>query len=1654
MTTMFALLASAALAYAPGVADLPQQRQGFDPSHAQLGSGLNDSIDLFSGAVNMAYGDLCMPGGFGLDLCVTREYSSKVSDEQLERLDPSWAGLGWTILPGGRVAYDAESMEGTHFRIRLPGGPDQLAYRLVDTSESGWEDIFAWHTENSYLVPRFGQDYTDWLTSVSTDQLWRDSLPDQSTTETAVYVTKDFTYVYHGDGDLLYALTTAGVRYTFDLSDAQADAAYYGIAVENAYGDSYTITYQACADTDLAGALSAVSDATGRTITFGVDADCELTGATFGDADYTYVIADGVLQQVTDAVGMVTTYTYDGDYDELTGIALPTGGTVEYVYGTAGVLLDTYEYSYVDDYGPYTGEDIEYSRYVTSKTVDDGAGNVAVWEFEYDDYTDGAPRFGVGTPFQHWRATSVYMPDGSVVDHYYGTMCFDYEYEVETDADGSSYYVADYDHLDAACDSAWVGLPLATVWYGDPADTVPLRFEYTYYGSDPQVYFVNDMGTSAEPYWSYSGLNSLPLGEAVDTNPYDGVSSAARRILPVYTVSGPGESWSSVDAVTTIAEVPPDATVTWFGYVDDGDYDIYGNALLSWRYGYAPQYDTTQAYVLDGTRTTYAWESDTSVLSWNLVRAPATVETGYPTSDGSDLSVVYSYTATTYSSEAGEEGWVTRIDTQALGEFESSDGTTYTNPSPDQWVTYDYTARAATGEVDVTIDFGGQRTERRTTRFGQFTELVGVDGGVDTTLMTAVVDDQGRVTAATDANGQVTDFTYDDAGRLLTVTPPVGAPTEITYDTASSPHTVTQVTGTSETTWTFDGLGRLARTVSPNGTGASTYADVEYDAMGRVSRSYLPHDGSAGAYVDTTYDGLGRPTEVVRTDGSVTTTTTTSYSGWSSTFVDGNGNTTVQTTDGLGRLALVDAPAGVDTVAYAMFGTILDIVYVNDTAGAQVGFQVRAFDGTGDVWWLSDPQSGTRTAVRNEAGDVTCEYDSNGDYVVSTWDHRGRPATTRDDTSCSGTAAARVTYRYDGEAMPEAPGPRFRPANAQGQLTGVIDEAGGELFSYDPLGRVAAWRRWWSDGFHVPVGYTYDPEGNLADITLDGDVEVRSSYGPGGRVEAVEVEIDGTTVDVVDDVTYHPDGTWAELAYANGVTLTREVDGLQRTSSITVGGSTDDVSYAYTYDDNDNVATQSDLDGTDTFTYDALDRLTAVSYGDDGSEQTFVYDDAGNLTEVGGDYATFSGYSYTYNHEDAHGYDAVGNLTDDGVASFVYDARSRMTAAMSSNWVVETHYDASGRRALREVTNARTGRAESTYYVYDARGRLLATYGTVGGRAPPQLQAVYVYVGHLPVAVVRADRANAVYWLHADALGSVRQNSDSAGSVGGTAEYLAYGSERSRTGLLLAERDHAWAGHGGFDGTGVSDFGARSYLEDLPQFVTPDRVDLGSAADPQSLNRYAYARGNPYAYTDPSGNVIETAWDIANLAMDVSSLALNLSAGNWGGAAMDAVGLIVDGAATVVPGMPGGAGTAIKAYRAADKVADVVDAARKADRVAEGVGDARKVAAAAGNGASGGKGGLNLFKWGDSTSTKATGWKEGDRFLYLPNKGSPKANWKQNEGRLRAEMRRGEPIYDSYRDAATGARKPTRGFLNAERELLEGRGWRYDAATGAYNPPG
>ena len=61
---------------------------------------------------------------------------------------------------------------------------------------------------------------------------------------------------------------------------------------------------------------------------------------------------------------------------------------------------------------------------------------------------------------------------------------------------------------------------------------------------------------------------------------------------------------------------------------------------------------------------------------------------------------------------------------------------------------------------------------------------------------------------------------------------------------------------------------------------------------------------------------------------------------------------------------------------------------------------------------------------------------------------------------------------------------------------------------------------------------------------------------------------------------------------------------------------------------------------------------------------------------------------------------------------------------------------------------------------------------------------------------------------------------------------------------------------------------------------------------------------------------METLWDVANVTLGVGSFVDNVKQGNVGDAVLDGLGVVVDVATVILPGLSGGAGAAIKGARA------------------------------------------------------------------------------------------------------------------------------------------
>ena len=122
------------------------------------------------------------------------------------------------------------------------------------------------------------------------------------------------------------------------------------------------------------------------------------------------------------------------------------------------------------------------------------------------------------------------------------------------------------------------------------------------------------------------------------------------------------------------------------------------------------------------------------------------------------------------------------------------------------------------------------------------------------------------------------------------------------------------------------------------------------------------------------------------------------------------------------------------------------------------------------------------------------------------------------------------------------------------------------------------------------------------------------------------------------------------------------------------------------------------------------------------------------------------------------------------------------------------------------------------------------------------------------------------------------------------------------------------------------DYGARWYDPVIARWSSMDPL----AEKYYSISPYAYCANNPVKYIDPDGRGFETVWDIASLVMGASSFVDNVQQGNTGAAVVDAVGIVVDAIAAVIPVVPGGVGAGIKAARSADDAVKAVNTATDA----------------------------------------------------------------------------------------------------------------------------
>lgn len=679
----------------------------------------------------------------------------------------------------------------------------------------------------------------------------------------------------------------------------------------------------------------------------------------------------------------------------------------------------------------------------------------------------------------------------------------------------------------------------------------------------------------------------------------------------------------------------------------------------------------------------------------------------------------------------------------------------------------------------------------------------------------------GYRTATTDALGHSTTATFDAAGRKLTETDPLGRTTTYTYDAANRVLTISEPL-VKTTAYTYDAVGNRL-TVTENGVRTTHYA---YDAKNRLVSVTDP----LGHTTTYAYDSVDNQISVTDPLGHTTAHAYDALNRRTAT-ADALGNTTAYEYDPNGnRTKVTDANGRVIRYTYDALNRLTG---VTDAAGGAVSY---GYDAAGNRISMTDANGHTTTYAYDARNRLVSAADPLGHVTGYGYDAVGnRTRETRPD----GTV---ITYAYDAAdrltGISHPAGSVSYAYDAAGNRTTMTDATGVTTYTYDALDRIIE-----IAGPNGTVGYAYDLFGNRTGITYPGGLTVGYAYDLANRLTTVTDHASRVTT-----YTYDNANRLTTVAYPNGVQATYTYDDADRLLSITHAHPTHGIitSASYTLDAVGNRLTMTDPDGVTSYTYDALYRLTQVTYPN-GETVTYSYDPMGNRLSL---VSTVHGTTtYVYDAADRLlsytgpggtvnlTWDANGRMTGKGSAVYTYDPLDRLMQVVDGTTTVQFAYDGDGVR-LRKTVNG-----TATDYLQDEAAPLPVVLSETTGGATTR----YVYGLDL---LELTDPAGKPAYYHADDLGSTRALSNGSGQRTDAYSYDAFGAVRSHSGS--ATQPFMFAGEETDVETNAVFLRAR-YMDTLVGRFTTQDAYPADVTRPDSIHRYIYVGQNPVNRVDPTG---------------------------------------------------------------------------------------------------------------------------------------------------------------------------------------------------------
>ncbi|MEU6194565.1 LamG-like jellyroll fold domain-containing protein [Streptomyces sp. NPDC047061] len=1183
-------------------------------------------------------------------------------------------------------------------------------------------------------------------------------------------------YTYYPD-DTTAQLTTADPRNDQLLTERDGRSSS---ATDNTYLTSYT--YDSAGDqtavtgpavpgfpngrtsaTQYSDGTSTFPSADGGVVPAGLPVKTTSPGGAVNQVAY---FADGDVASTTDAIGLVTSYSYDGlgrvTSQKAVSDTYPNGLVTSYKYDAADEVTEEHDPQITDRLSGATHSAVSSTVFdedgnVTSQTVADASGGdssrTQTWTYDaYDHVLTEADANAAAGANNGNTTTYTYDSSGNRTK------------EVASNGDETRY------SYDAEGNLLTQGL----MYTGDPVSPQTaslLTEESRAYDPSGRLASVTDaMGNTTSYTYTDDGLLATATKKSADgagsyvleSDAYDAAGNMVSQTtdngetVTNFTVDAAARTTATtvdptgVDRVTSVSYTPDDQVATQTDHDATGadrtvtsTYDDMGNLLGETLYGDASGHpagwwklnQTTGRSVTDSSGSGSTATAGSGV-TWSDGAAQFSGDTSgngdIVATNGPVLDTSASYTVS---------AWVKLHDTSTFRTFVAQGGTNrgsfYLQYASSQGV---YRLISPSSDSSGTPSAYYNAAASTAPALDTWTQLVGVFDASTGTMSLYVNGSLAGTAANTSpwtgtgplsvggvktAGGSVANVVNGAASNVQTYQRALSA-SEISslYGKGRSGGTV----GSSDeqtTKWTYDKRG-LPTSMTDADTNTTNYA---YDEAGNLALTTAPavqveKDGtSPDTERPTTVSGFNTFGEAVEEQDPDGNTTTTAY--------DANGDKVSETLPTYTPAGAASPNAGTTVWTYDSQG--------NQTSVTTPGGKTTSYlyDQMGDLAQVTEPDTTKTHATYDTAGDQLTSTDATGAQTQATYDYLGRQLTQTTLERYPSTRTLTSHYSY-GVTTGNPYGSHLASATSPGGVT--------TSYGYNRAGDTTSV----TDGAGNTTRYTYDFEGNQQKAILADNSYTQTDYNAAGDpAQSTQYDANGTVLaqsstgyDGVGNVTSITDARnhTSHFTYDAAGTITQEIQPVDDTTSITTTFGYDAAgnrtrftdgrnnSWRYTYTpwgqqekviEPTTAQYTSAADSTTTYAYDNDGQLTGVTLPG-GVTTSLSYDSVGQLRSMSGSGADAATATRSFSY-DSDGRVLSADTAEAGTTgaadhqasthdAFTYDDRGDVLTTSGSAGSSGFAYTDDG------LMSSRTDAAGTTSYGYDSAGRLSSLNDAATGK--------------------------------------------------------------------------------------------------------------------------------------------------------------------------------------------------------------------------------------------------------------------------------------------------------------------------------------------------